>query len=1067
MATRLPGDNSANTQNSDSGDNTQPKPKTPPSKKPNIIDITGSGEGGTVPERRSASLQSAREVWDEETRRQNATSAHQVPILQIGAGETGETGTTAATQGQIYDSLLNLTRSTPQFAGAQLDGSALDNTRVAGLGMPTITRDGAQIQPSGEVIPAGQVGSDWLPPASPSDQGRLTARATDAPAQAVDTTVSPTDKSTTTKYSDNSVVVKDANNNLQSVTDAQGRTTSFSWQQGADGKPQLAQVTNSDGTWHPVAGTDQWQTTDGSKTFNGTITTDSASGSFSWKDSASGTSQTWRPDGTHDATYKDGTNVSFNADGVPTKATDGKGAPLTLDNNANAASIARDGSFSFKDGSGNVTTVNADSTRSIHQTDGSTQKTDAQGRATSLTGADGKVLYQYEYDQKTGDVSSMRNQYGWWDRQADGSYKNVGDATQPPLLGTLKVNSDGGYTFTKPKQPGDAYSEVQTTHSDGSSTIQHTDGSSVTDKADGSVVTAKMFGDGQSHVVSVKTADNQLYSFDRSANGDLTGYTNSDGHWTTKDGQTWTNDNPAVPSWQGSVAVNDKGDVSYQQQGSDTLTTKHSDGTTSLIKGGDSPSTIVSDKNGNIISTTDASGNVNQYGYDVKTGKLNSATIGGTAWNSADGGQTWQANGMTRSGTMTLDQTSGDLTFAAQQGTAETMHLDGTRTMQRSDGSSEQINRNGYISSVTDGSGKTYNYGYDANNNITSVQMPDGTKLSRNDASQPFSDGQGHQFTNLSLDGKGNLSYREQLTDATGAVTAGATINHNADGSYLKANSDGTAAEGRDAAGNTFKNTYVNGKLVEVNSSKDGDWKSTDGGVTFSNGTHTSRDLTVDQSGNLRRTDESGNFVGTFMDGTTINRKPDGSLVSTDKNGDTNRILTSTGDDYSFKHDKNVPGGISEVTNNSANSPWNGTWSTKDGKTWTQVDPDSGAPVPGKDGQPRTWNGTVQVKDGTYSYTSAKGDTTTTLGGDKVQVQTHDGTTYIKEGKNITSATDSAGHQFKYNYDTQGNLSGVSTSRDGKTWSDVPLDGKTAVLEKNGLPTVTDKTTGAVTKFQT
>ncbi|HEY9773583.1 MAG TPA: hypothetical protein V6C81_07210, partial [Planktothrix sp.] len=918
----------------------------------------------------------------------------------------------------------------------------------------------------------GYVPSLWLPPREQSSatatdaagstaNAKLAADATAAPAKVTDTTTGA-DGSTTTKYSDGEVMVRNKQGQLTQVTDAEGRVNSFTYAAGSDGKSQLSGVTNSNGTWNKQG--DGWVNAQG-QVFNGTIAVDTPPGSgvFSFKDNSSGVTNTWSPDGTHTSQYADGLNVTFDKTGVATQAVDASGKQLALSSD-NSSSAAK-GSFSFTDATGNSVTVNADSTRTVKEPGGATMTTDAQGRPTEMVSADGKTTLQYEYDAKTGAVASMENQYGWWQKQSDGSWKSLGDANQAPMQGTLAVNADGGYTFTNTQQPGQSYAEVQTVRADGSQTVRQTDGSIVTQNKDGSSVTSQMFG-GQPEVTNIKTADNQTYAFTYDGQGHMTGMTNAQGNWTTTDGQNWTSTGTPPQTWQGTVKVDGQGNYSYSDKGSDTTATVHADGSITMAKVGATGSDqIVRDANGNITSTTDSAGDVQKFGYDSKTGQLNSVTIDGTTLNSSDGGKTWSSGDVTKTGQMALDQKSGVLSFTDSTGDKETYNLDGTKTLAQSDGSTLQINAQNHITSVTDGRGATYSYGYDANNNITSVSMPDGTKLSRTDASQPFTDGKGNQYNNLALDSTGNLTYSQVGSDASGKQSTIATISHNSDGSYMNVNAAGQVAATTDAAGRTAQYTYsASGKLIEANTSNNGDWKSTDGGVRFTNGAGlTSKDLAIESDGTLRFTDQTGQFTSTSMDGGTQLRKPDGTLQTLDKNGNTTQLVDTSGNVYQFTYDKSIPGGISSVYNSY------GLWTTTDGTNWSNLDPTTGQAIKNADGTAKTWQGSVQVKDGVYSYTSANGDRTTPiLGTDNTQVKTDKGTSYIMNGSNqILSAKDAAGQSYQYTYDSTGKLTGIAVSKDATNFSPVDMSKYTsATIGKDGLAQMTDST-GAVTKFHT
>lgn len=550
--------------------------------------------------------------------------------------------------------------------------------------------------------------------------------------------ISHLDGSKTVINADQSQMTKDKSGKVTSITQADGDTTKFEYDQsGSLNKVKLpdggSQTKQSDGSWihndkdgkevgklngdvfvtqsgdvvhADKNGEVQVDHLDASKTFinkdqsqitydkDGKVTSltqaDGDTAKFEYDRSGKlrrfslpdGGAQTRNDDGTWTRTDKNGKDVS---------TIDGD---IKVEKNGDIVLQAKDGSGQVSHLDGSRTTINADK---------SEKTVDKDGKVIAIKQADGDRA-TFDYDQQ-GQLSKIhlpdggaqtRNPDGTWTRtDKDGKELKRVDAD-------ISVTPDGDVVLIGK----DGNSQVS--HLDGSRTFINPDQSQITYDRDGKVKT-------------LTQADGDTANFEYDKDGKLKKFSLPDGGAQTRnDDGTWTRtdkNGKEVSKINGDISVKDNGDIVLESKdGSGQIS--HLDGSKTTTNKDKSEMKV--DKDGKVVAVKQADGDKASFEYD-KQGQLNKIHLpdGGAQTKNPDG--TWTRTDKNGKELKRIDAEisvtpEGDVALIAKDGQSQISHLDGSKTYIEPDQSQTTVNKDGQVVNIgyPDGTRNKVDYGADS-----------------------------------------------------------------------------------------------------------------------------------------------------------------------------------------------------------------------------------------------------------------------------------------------------------------------------------------------------------------
>lgn len=645
--------------------------------------------------------------------------------------------------------------------------------------------------------------------------------------------------------------------------------------------------------------------------------------------------------------------------GDPTKSAD-----------TSVAKAPGDGSIDNQsDGSRQV--ANSDGSTTYINDDNSQRTIDKNGRVIALTQADGKSG-KFEYDSK-GELQKIAlPDGGSQTRRADGTWvtadKNGKETGR--INGDIKVTDEGDVVFVGK----DGNSQVS--HLDGSKTVIHSDQSQVTIDKSGKVT-------------SLTQSDGDTAKFDYDKSGNLTKVHLPDGGAQTRQADgSWARtdkDGKEVGKLNGDIFVTHSGDVVYANKNGE-VQVSHLDASRTYIN--KDQSQITYDKDGKVTSLTQADGDTANFEYD-RNGKLRRFSLpdGGSQTRNDDG--TWtrtDKNGKAVSkvdGQMSVKD-NGDIVLENKDGSGQTSHLDGTRTIKNADQSEKVLDNDGKVIAIKQADGDRASFEYDAKGQLSKINLPDGGAQTKNpDGTWTRTDKDGKELKRIEADitvtpdgdvvliGKDGNS---QVSHLDGSKTF-----IHPDQSQITYDKDGKVKTLTQADGDTANFEYdKDGKLKKFSlpdggaqtRNDDGTWSRTD-----KNGKEVGKvngDISVEENGDIVLKSKDGSGQISHLDGSKTITNKDQSEMKVDKDGKVVLIKQADGDKASFEYDQkgqlnkiNLPDGGAQTKN--ADGTW--TRTDKDGNEVKRlqaditVTPDGDVALIGKDGHSQ-----ISHLDGSTTY---------------------------------------------------------------------------------------------------
>lgn len=373
---------------------------------------------------------------------------------------------------------------------------------------------------------------------------------------------------------------------------------------------------------------------------------------------------------------------------------------------------------------------------------------DANGRITQVEDSHG-VKHEYSKFDENGQPTNVKitqkgsSEYGEWKKEKDGLWRayHNGKPTSEVIVGEWKVNEKGEMSHT-------GYQDMQpverTSHSAERKPVEKPVELKKETAADGSVI--GRLPDGK--IGSVEYPDRgsgkvESRTFKYDAKGELSEVKQHDGSTLKKgaDGK-W---HARLPDGSkgaifDSAALDDKGNFTYEMTGSKLKFSKAADGSSTMESGKDG--TLVKfDKFDRPVESTNASG-TRKFEYNDKHELTSITHADGTKF-VKDGTDSWKEFGKDgkETGKVWKGKVDSDLIGGIvykEAGSDETISelTDGTKFIEKKDGSTSQFSPDGKLKSVDYPSGQRSEFKYAPDGTLNEVKFPGGTVYTTTDGKE-------------------------------------------------------------------------------------------------------------------------------------------------------------------------------------------------------------------------------------------------------------------------------------------------------------------------------------------
>lgn len=485
-------------------------------------------------------------------------------------------------------------------------------------------------------------------------------------------------------------------------------------------------------------------------------------------------------------------------------------------------------------------------------------------------------------------------------------------------------------------------------------------------------------------------------------------------------------------------------------------------------------------------------------GYAVTVGKDASGNIvriaetDGTEWSRSPDGKFFVLNQtgekvpvkdvkVEKDGTYTIVMPDGQQLRRNADRSVSTLDASGNeRKRLNNDGTQLLFDDKHRVIASVDAAGARRGYGYANDGKLASIVDPDGSVWRSNDGKNWR-----NEKTRQSRSGEIAVAEDGSQTVKNGR---GETNTFKIDGSQISRDAAGNVVAIKNLAGEERRFSYTDGKLSAIKEPDGTAWSSKDGKTWTQDGTRNSArvDISVDADGSVREKYPAGKEVVKRTDGwseikdgnaTRFEKKnADGSSVTKNSLDQVTQITDARGRTRKFEYDEQ--GRINKMTDST------GTWSSSDGKNWTN------------DKSKETWKGRLEnSQEGLYREVQEDGSRKVfKTDGSKISVDSNNRITrveasngtwrqfdYGKDGK-IAKVSESGGAKWSTTDGTNWTKEGsnetrkmnVSVRPDG-TYQETDLsngnrrvgttDGRNLTFDKNSVIQRAENTDGSSTRF--